>query len=104
MKPTGAESAEQAAASNQHLTKELERFATIDELRRSDFYQSRKTELKRLFDEPRIYEPPDVQPRLRSFLRVVEWNIERGSRLDGIIEVLNTHPVLRFADLLLLNE
>jgi endonuclease/exonuclease/phosphatase family metal-dependent hydrolase len=35
---------------------------------------------------------------------VVEWNIERGSRLDGIVEVLNRHPVLKFADLLLINE
>jgi endonuclease/exonuclease/phosphatase family metal-dependent hydrolase len=104
MKPTSAETAEQAASSNQHLAKELKRFATFDELRRSDFYQSRKAEIKSLFEEPRIYEPPDVQPRLRSFLRVVEWNIERGSRLDGIIDVLNNHPVLRFADLLLLNE
>jgi len=35
---------------------------------------------------------------------VVEWNIERGSQLDGIVEVLNSHPVLKFADLLLINE
>jgi len=51
-----------------------------------------------------VYESPDARPRLQSFLRVVEWNIERGAHLEGIIGVLNTHPVLRFADLLLLNE
>jgi endonuclease/exonuclease/phosphatase family metal-dependent hydrolase len=34
----------------------------------------------------------------------VQWNIERGSRLEGIIDALNDHPLLRFADLLLLNE
>jgi endonuclease/exonuclease/phosphatase family metal-dependent hydrolase len=104
MKPTAAEIAGQAVANNQHLVKELQRFATFDELRRSDFFQARKAELKRLLDEPRIYEPGHVRPRLRSFLRVVQWNIERGSRLEGIIEVLNNHPVLGFADLLLLNE
>ena len=76
----------------------------VDELRRSDFFRAHKAELKRLLDEPRIYGSPDAQPRLRSFLRVVEWNIERGTKLDGIVEVLNNHPVLGFADLLLLNE
>ncbi|HKP86010.1 MAG TPA: endonuclease/exonuclease/phosphatase family protein [Blastocatellia bacterium] len=104
MKPTRTEPDERAPANNQQLVKELQRFATLDELRRSDFFRAREPELKRLFDEPRIYEPPAVRPRLRSFLRVVEWNIERGSRLDGIIKVLNDHPVLGFADLLLLNE
>ncbi len=104
MKSSRTEIADQQVASNHHLVKELQRFATIDELRRSDFFLSHKAELGRLFDEPKIYKSPNTRPRLRSFLRVVEWNIERGTRLDGIIEVLNNHPVLRFADLLLLNE
>ena len=60
--------------------------------------------MKQLLDEPRVFRPRSTRPRLASFLRVVEWNIERGTRLQGIIDVLNTHPVLRFADLLLLNE
>jgi endonuclease/exonuclease/phosphatase family metal-dependent hydrolase len=92
------------SSSNQHLVSELRRFSTFDELRRSEFYREHEAKLKRLFDEPRIYRVAGAIPRLRSFLRVVEWNIERGSRLEGIIEVLNTHPVLRFADLLLINE
>jgi endonuclease/exonuclease/phosphatase family metal-dependent hydrolase len=99
-----SETAGQQVESNHHLVKELQRFTTIDELRRSGFLLTHKAELARLFDEPKIYESPDARPRLRSFLRIVEWNIERGTRLDGIIEVLNDHPVLRFADLLLLNE
>lgn len=104
MKSPRIETAEQETANNQHLVKELQRFDTIDELRRSAFFRTHKAELSRLFDEPRIYESPNTRPRLRSFLRVVEWNIERGSRLDGIIGVLNNHAVLGFADLLLLNE
>ncbi len=89
---------------NQHLVEELSLFPTFAELRRSDAYRRRAAELHRLLDEPRIYDFSSPQPRLRSFLRVVEWNIQRGARLEGIIDVLNTHPVLRFADLLLLNE
>ena len=92
------------SSSNQHLVSELRRFATFDELRRSEFYREHKGELKRLLDEPRVFRASGAVPRLRSFLRVAEWNIERGSRLEGIIEVLNTHPVLQFADLLLINE
>ena len=91
-------------ANNQALVAELQRFSTIEELRGSQFYRSHETEIRLLLDEPRVYVAPDPRPRLLSFLRVVEWNVERGARLEGIIEALNHHPVLRFADLLLLNE
>lgn len=90
--------------SNQPLVEQLRRFNTFAELRRSEFFQTHRTELARLLDEPRVYESPAAQPRLRAFLRVVEWNIERGTQFDGIVEVLNHHPVLGYADLLLLNE
>ena len=96
--------AQNTITSNQNLVDHLERFATFDQFRRSEFYREHKPEFHRLLDEPQIYEFPEARPRLRSFLRVVEWNIERGARLEGIIEALNVHPVLRFADLLLLNE
>jgi endonuclease/exonuclease/phosphatase family metal-dependent hydrolase len=89
---------------NQYLVDQLKRFATFEALRRSDFYREHENELLRLLDEPRVHRFAAARPRLRSFLRVIEWNIERGAHLKGIIEVLNTHPVLRFADLMLLNE
>lgn len=93
-----------AASTNQHLVAELRRFATFSQLQRSQFYKAHKPEVVRLLNQPRVYRFDDVRPRLRSFLRVVEWNIERGSSLAGIVEVLNNHPVLKFADLLLINE
>jgi endonuclease/exonuclease/phosphatase family metal-dependent hydrolase len=96
--------AENSNTNNQHLVEHLKRFTTFEELRGSEFYREHESELRRLLDEPRVYEFPEARPRLRSFLRAVEWNIERGAHLEGIIEVLNAHPVLRFADLLLLNE
>ena len=89
---------------NQELVAELQGFSTFEDVCRSDFYLAHKAELLKLLDEPRVYVFPEARPRLRSFLRVVEWNIERGAQLEGIIEILNTHEVLRFADLLLLNE
>jgi endonuclease/exonuclease/phosphatase family metal-dependent hydrolase len=95
---------ENIAVSNQELAAELLRFTTFEDVRRSAFYIAHQAALLELLDKPRVYVFPEARPRLRSFLRVVEWNIERGARLDGIIEALNTHEVLRFADLLLLNE
>src|SRR6476660_1826423 len=92
------------SSNNQHLITALGRFATFDELRRSEFYREHKAQLRQLLDAPKVFRPTSASPRLASFLRVVEWNIERGTMLRGIIDVLNTHPVLRFADLLLLNE
>ena len=96
--------AQNIITSNQKLVDHLKRFATIEDLRRSPFYREHKSELCRLLDEPQVFEFQGAEPRLRSFLRVIEWNIERGARLEGIVEALNYHPVLRFADLLLLNE
>jgi endonuclease/exonuclease/phosphatase family metal-dependent hydrolase len=46
--------------------------------------------------------PAPVPPR--SFLRVASWNVQRGIRLDGILAILRTHPVLADLDVLLLNE
>ena len=89
---------------NQQMAEELSLFETFEELRRSAAYRTRADELHRLLGEPRVYAGSSPQPRLGSFLRVVEWNIQRGACLEAIIDVLNTHPVLRFADLLLLNE
>jgi len=97
-------STENTTVNNQELAGELRRYATFEELRRSKFYLAHLAELRKLLNVPRVYIFPEARPRLRSFLRVVEWNIERGSRLEGIIEALNTHEVLKFADLLLLNE
>src|SRR5512143_646241 len=101
MRPTTAENPD---TDNQHLVGQLRRFRRFEDLRSSEFYRQHKHKICQLLDEPRVYEFSEARPRLRSFLRVVEWNIERGARLEGITETLNAHPVLRFGDLLLLNE
>lgn len=46
--------------------------------------------------------PPVATPR--DFLRVVSWNIQRGSHLDKIMAYLDQHEALRHLDILLLNE
>jgi endonuclease/exonuclease/phosphatase family metal-dependent hydrolase len=89
---------------NQHLVRELWQFDSIRELFKSDFYRKHQAELRALLNTPRIYRCESAAPRLKSFLRVVQWNIEYGIRLDGIVDALTNHPLLRFADLILLNE
>lgn len=37
-------------------------------------------------------------------IRVTAWNIERGKRLEGIVDVLQKHPQIKDSDLLLLTE
>ncbi|HVF91519.1 MAG TPA: endonuclease/exonuclease/phosphatase family protein [Blastocatellia bacterium] len=91
-------------AGNRHLIDDLGGFDTFKELRSSAAFSRHAGELGRLFNHPKLYRAEGARPRLSSFLRVVEWNIERGSRLRGIVEALNSHPVLMFADLLILNE
>ncbi len=38
------------------------------------------------------------------FYRAVAWNIERGTRFEGIVHLLRHHPVLSKADILLITE
>ena len=89
---------------NQQIITELNDFAEFKELRASAAYRKHEKTLHHLFNIPHIYQAPEAAPRLRDFLRVVVWNIERGTELQGIITALNHHPILRWADLLLLNE
>ena len=49
-------------------------------------------------------EPSDSAAPARDALRAVAWNVERGKQLSGVIELLQEHPDLREADLVLLNE
>ncbi len=89
---------------NQSLIADLGHFSTFKALRTSAAYRKHEPALTKLFNTPRLYQVEGVKPRLQSFLRIAVWNIERGTRLNRIIETLNHHPVLQYADLLLLNE
>jgi len=86
------------------LARELGAFDTFTELRHSSIFHDRLRYLTSLLSEPRVYKNETAAPRLKSFIRVAAWNIERGTRLAGIIDALNSHPVLRYADILLLSE
>jgi endonuclease/exonuclease/phosphatase family metal-dependent hydrolase len=72
-------------------------------LRRSTLFRELQPELTRLttaFD----YRTGVARPRRRGHLRAVAWNLERGKGFAAIRGLLETDPVLREADLLLLTE
>jgi len=46
----------------------------------------------------------DPDPQVPDVLRVVDWNIERGHRIDDILNAFQTDPVLATADIILLQE
>ncbi len=85
--------------------RELARFQSTRELESSVLYQDLKPEIDRIlanvwteeFTAPLTGESRDV-------IHAVAWNIERGIRLDQIIQNLMDHPSLANADVLLLSE
>jgi endonuclease/exonuclease/phosphatase family metal-dependent hydrolase len=89
---------------NQPLVDALARYRSMKQLRRSTAFLQHKAMLSDLLNRPRTYFENQATPRLRSFLRVAAWNIECGKSFDGIVESLNTDPLLRLADLILLSE
>ena len=82
----------------------LARFKSSAELHQSELYAPLKPEVERVLgsiaSEHLAPEPPAAKP----FVRATAWNIERGSRLDGIVRVLAEHPVIRTSDVFLLTE
>ncbi|MGH9764011.1 MAG: endonuclease/exonuclease/phosphatase family protein, partial [Blastocatellia bacterium] len=89
---------------DQTIVSELRRYRRIGDLRRSRFYREHKHKLDRILKQPRVYQHPEPQPVLKSFLRIAQWNILYGTHLSDITAVLKNHPILRYADILLLNE
>ncbi len=87
----------------------LARFESTSALEASELYQRLRPEIDGLlngvacedFTTPR--RSTDFSSAERA-VRATAWNIERGSRLEGIIEVLRVHPSLAESDVLFLTE
>lgn len=88
----------------QDLLSSLRLFNTKSELYQSLFYQQNSNILDKILNH--IWEKHFTSPkvRLKEFLRLVHWNIERGKHLEAIIELFNSDPILQFADIISLNE
>jgi endonuclease/exonuclease/phosphatase family metal-dependent hydrolase len=83
---------------------EFARFETTQDLEQSTLYKKLKPELDRILDYVWHEDLAPASAPAGDSIRAVAWNIERGIRLDGIIQHLEQHPLLANADLLLLSE
>jgi len=88
------------------LKRALEPFPTARALRAAPGWPELDVRLRRLLGTPRRHEPaapppPSPDP---SRVRVVHWNVEHGNWYEQVENALLTHPELRDADLVLLNE
>lgn len=82
----------------------LRSFPTRRALYRSDFYRQHGAQLEEAVAAVEWDNTLTAGPTDAARLRVVAWNIERGKRLEGILDALQAHPHLRHADLVLLTE
>jgi endonuclease/exonuclease/phosphatase family metal-dependent hydrolase len=82
----------------------LRKYKTLDALRQSDFFADCGERIERFLKTAQIIPFPGSAPRLHSFLRVAQWNIEKGKRFNAILKRLQTSEILKWADVLILNE
>lgn len=82
----------------------LSKYETLDELRRSDFYLSSHGRILSYLQTPQLFVNREASPKLDSFFRVVQWNIEKGKRFHPVLDLLRTNNILKWADVIILNE
>ena len=92
-------------AESRALKRALDAYPSLATLRASSDWPALSLRLERLLSAVRLApdgpDPPQLPP---GRLRAVHWNIEHGNRFERIAEALGTHPDLRDADLVFLNE
>jgi endonuclease/exonuclease/phosphatase family metal-dependent hydrolase len=87
---------------------ELAQFPSTKTLEASEIFQKLKPEIDRVMNGlvQENYGPTSFGSvgQQRQSVSVTAWNIERGKRLEGIVEVLQEHSQIKDSDLLLLTE
>jgi endonuclease/exonuclease/phosphatase family metal-dependent hydrolase len=86
------------------LVQGLSGYARLADLRCSPFFAEHGPEIDYLLSSPEIIHCPAAAPRLRSFLRIAQWNIEKGKRFDAVLKKFEHDEVLKWADVIVLNE
>lgn len=81
----------------------IKRYPSFKTLRASALYEKLGGEIKRVANGIAWRNTVHASDA-PEHIRVTAWNIERGLKLDGIIHLLKTHPVLSKTDILLITE
>lgn len=74
------------------------------ELRGSGFFAECAGEIESILSTPEIHACAAAVPRLSSFIRAAQWNIEKGKRWQEVIGLFKSDDRLKWADVILLNE
>jgi endonuclease/exonuclease/phosphatase family metal-dependent hydrolase len=77
---------------------------SVEELLAHPVYRALAPSIERVQNTPDIRDFRTAPAPPRSRYRIVAWNIERGTQLDGQLEMLRCHPYLKESDALLLTE
>jgi len=87
---------------NRHFEK-INSFKTREEYEKSTIYHLHGSEIDHICNSIEWKNVIDADLKSET-IRVVSWNVERGTYLDGVIGLLKTDNVLSKADVLLLTE
>ena len=82
----------------------LRQYSGMRELKQSDFFSRYGPDILCFLKTPQTCHSPGVKPRVGSFTRITQWNIEKGKQFDSIVKSLENDEVLRWSDILILNE
>ncbi len=82
----------------------LRKYRTLDELKRSEFFAGCGGQIESYLRTPQVFENIAAGPLLKSFLRVAQWNIEKGKCFSSILHHLQNNEFLKWADVIVLNE
>jgi endonuclease/exonuclease/phosphatase family metal-dependent hydrolase len=82
----------------------LRRYAGVRSLKNSEFFSRFGPEILSFLQTPQVHDFSGATPRIGSFSRIAQWNIEKGKRFDSIVEIFQNDEVLRWSDILILNE
>jgi endonuclease/exonuclease/phosphatase family metal-dependent hydrolase len=97
--------AEQRMENHAFWLENLRSHKTLKELQKSEFFRICGAHIASYLQTARVYAPSyGTSPLLRSFLRIAQWNLEKGKRFNEILSKLQTDEVLKWADVIILNE
>jgi endonuclease/exonuclease/phosphatase family metal-dependent hydrolase len=86
------------------LIDNLRKYGTVSELRQSAFFSECRGQIESILGIAQRIDFPGAAPVLDTFLRIVQWNIEKGKRSTGILDTLKADEILKWADVIILNE
>ncbi|MEJ2111314.1 MAG: endonuclease/exonuclease/phosphatase family protein [Acidobacteriota bacterium] len=79
-------------------------FDTLSALQASEFFIRHREQIQSYFRTPQFHFYHGAAPRLSSFLRIAQWNIEKGKRFNRILDHFQNNEILKWADVIVLNE